>query len=116
MDLGTAFHFENGMETLSMHKMSSVISDLAVVNNTAGRSMKDVEEFSSSARDSDKQGKIVIIGDWHRIKGPEFKRALMEYCSSRIEITLMEVDNGSIGYYLQQLMFFFFYFVKNVKQ
>jgi hypothetical protein len=40
-------------------QMSSVISDLAVINDTAERSVKDVEEFANSTRDGDKRGKIV---------------------------------------------------------
>ena len=58
--------------------MSAVISDLAVVNDTAERSIKDVEEFANYARDGDKRGKIITIADSHRIKCPDFKKALME--------------------------------------
>ena len=58
--------------------MSAVSSDLAVVNDTAERSIKDAEEFANYAQDGDKQGKIVTIADSHRIKCPGFKKALME--------------------------------------
>ena len=68
--------------------MSAVISDLAVVNDTAERSIKDVEEFANYARDGDKLGKIVTIADSHRIKCPGFKKALMEIKRDRY----VEVD------------------------
>lgn len=65
-------------ENIDYTQMCSVIQDLAVVNDTAERSVKDVEEFANSARDGDKRGKIVTVAGSHRIKIPEFKKALME--------------------------------------
>ena len=65
-------------ENIDYTQMCSVIQDLAVVNDTAERSVKDVEEFANSARDGDKRGKIVTVAGSHRIKIPEFKKALMD--------------------------------------
>ena len=58
--------------------MSAVISDPAVVNDTAERSIKDAEELANYDGDGDKRGKIITIADCHRIKCPDFKKAPME--------------------------------------
>ena len=58
--------------------MSAIISHLAVVNDNAERSIKDVEEFTNYAGDGDKRGKIITIADAQRIKCPDFKKASME--------------------------------------
>ena len=56
--------------------MSAIVSDLAVVNDTA-ESIKDVAESANYAQDRDKQGKIVTIADSHKMKSPNFNKASM---------------------------------------
>ena len=71
MEHGLTFQCVNGTMTRSK-TISTVISDLAVVYDTA-KSRKDVKKFPNYAQDRDKQGKIVTIGDSHRMKSPDFQ-------------------------------------------
>ena len=58
--------------------MAGVVSDFAVVNDTAERGVKDVEEYANSANDSDKRGRIILVSNSHRMRLPEFKKNEME--------------------------------------
>ena len=59
-------------------QMASIMRDLAVVNDTAERSLKDIEEYANAAHDGEKRGKIILVSNSHRFKLPEFLKNEME--------------------------------------
>ena len=46
--------------------MVRIISDLAVVNDTAERGVKDVEVYANVTNDEDQRGKIILVANSHR--------------------------------------------------
>ena len=58
--------------------MEKVVGDLTVVNDTAERAVKDVEDFANAAHDGEKRGKIILVANSHRFKLPEFLKNEME--------------------------------------
>jgi len=53
--------------------MASVITRLAVVNDTAERSVKDIEEYANAAHDGEKRGNVILVANSQRIKLPEME-------------------------------------------
>ena len=53
-------------------EMAKIIERLAVVNDTAERSVKDIEDYANAAHDGEKRGNIILVANSHRIKLPEF--------------------------------------------
>ena len=60
-------------------RMAQIMSDLAVVNDTAERSVKDVEDYANAAHDGEKRGKIILVANSHRFKMPQFLKNEMEH-------------------------------------
>lgn len=60
-------------------QMAQVMSDLAVVNDTAERGVKDIEDYANSAHDAEQRGRVVLVSNSHRAKLPDFKKNEMEY-------------------------------------
>ena len=60
-------------------QMANIIEDLAVVNDTAERSVKDIEDYANAAHDGEKRGKIILVANSHRFKLPEFLKNEMEH-------------------------------------
>ena len=52
--------------------MAHVMTDLAVVNGTAERGIKDVEEYANASQDGEQGGKIILVSNSHRTKLPVF--------------------------------------------
>ena len=67
--------WENFVEYMEMAK---VITELAVVNDTAERGVKDVEDYANIAKDSDKRQKMVLVSNSHRSKISSFMKNEME--------------------------------------
>ena len=59
-------------------EMSTVIRDLAVVNDTAERCIKDIQDYANAANDGDHRGNIILVSASHRIKIPSFLKNEME--------------------------------------
>lgn len=59
-------------------QMAAVIQDLPVVNDTAERAVKDVEDFANAAHDGEKRGQIILVANSHRYKLPGFLKNEME--------------------------------------
>ncbi len=57
---------------------SSIIHHLQVVNDGAERAIKDIQEYSDSARDGGHRGDIVLVSSSHRIKLKSFLKNEME--------------------------------------
>lgn len=53
-------------------RMYGIVRHLAVVNDTAERSVKDVQEYANSAKDGHHRGEIILVSSSHRIKLPQF--------------------------------------------
>ena len=53
-------------------EMSAVIRDLAVVNDTAERCIKDIQDYANAANDGDHRGNIILVSASHRIEIPSF--------------------------------------------
>ena len=58
--------------------MAKIVGDLAVVNDTAERAVKDVEDYANAAHDGEKREKIILVSNSHRFKLPEFLKNEME--------------------------------------
>ena len=59
-------------------QMASIVEKLAVVNDTAERSVKDIADFANAAHDGEMRGKIILVANSHRFKLPEFLKNEME--------------------------------------
>lgn len=59
-------------------EMAKVVNDLAVVNDTAERGVKDIEDYANQAMDGTKRENMVLVSNSHRSKIPEFKKNEME--------------------------------------
>lgn len=60
------------------HEMAEVIKALSVVNDTAERCVKNVQDFANASRDGRHRGQIILVADSHRIKIPSFSKNEME--------------------------------------
>ena len=58
--------------------MAAVVRELPVVNDTAKRSIKDIQDYANAANDGDRRGNIIIVSASHRIKIPSFLKKEME--------------------------------------
>ena len=58
--------------------MSAVIRDLAVVNDTAERCIKDIQDYANAANGGDHRGNIILVSASHGIKIPSFLKYEME--------------------------------------
>ncbi len=58
--------------------MARQVSNLEVVNDSAERGIKDIQDYANSAQDGGHREKIAIVSSSHRIKLPEFKKNEME--------------------------------------
>ncbi len=58
--------------------MAEVIRSISVVNDTAERCVKAVQEFANSAQDGDYRGDIILVSNSHRFKIPSFSKNEME--------------------------------------
>ena len=67
--------WENSEEYL---KMATIVAEIAVVNDTAERGVKDIEEYANMAKDGEKRQNMVLVSNSHRSKIPEFKKNEME--------------------------------------
>ena len=59
-------------------KMAQVVAEIAVVNDTAERGVKDIEDYANKAKDGVKRQNMVLVSNSHRSKIPEFKKNEME--------------------------------------
>ena len=59
--------------------MACIMTDLAVVNDTAERGIKDVEEYANASQDGEQRGKIILVSNSHRAKLPAFLKSEMEH-------------------------------------
>lgn len=48
--------------------MAKIVTDLAVVNDTCERSVKDVQDYANAANDRVYRGNIIVVSNSHRIK------------------------------------------------
>ena len=58
--------------------MANTMRNLAVVNDTAERGVKDVEDYANPAHDGAQRGRIILVVNSHRFKLPEFLKNEME--------------------------------------
>lgn len=58
--------------------MAMVISDLSVVNDTAERCVKDIEDYANMAHDSDKREAMILVSNSHRSRIPMFTKNELE--------------------------------------
>ena len=59
-------------------EMAKVVNDLVVINNTAGRGVKNIEDYANQATDGAKWKNMVLVSNSHRSKIPEFKKYEIE--------------------------------------
>ena len=59
-------------------EMVKVVNDLAVVNDTAERGVKDIEDYANQATDGVKRENTTLVSNSHRSKLPDFKKNEME--------------------------------------
>ena len=59
-------------------RMKNVISTISVVNYTAERGVKDIEDFANASKDSSQRDKIILVANYHRSCLPEFLKSEME--------------------------------------
>ena len=59
-------------------EMAQIMTDIAVVNDTAERGVKDVENYANASIDSEHRGKIILVPNSHRAKLPQFLKSEME--------------------------------------
>ena len=45
--------------------MAKIINEIAVVNDTAERGVKDIEDYVNQAEDSDKRQSMVLVSNSH---------------------------------------------------
>ena len=57
--------------------MKETLSPLEVVNGTAERGVKDIQEYANAARDNDQTGRIILVSNSHRVKLREFQKNTM---------------------------------------
>ena len=58
--------------------MKSIISSLSVVNDTAERGIKDIEDYANSAKDGQERDQIILVSNSHRCKVKDFLKNEME--------------------------------------
>ena len=58
--------------------MKETVSHLEVVNDTAERGVKDIQEYANAARDGGQRGRIILVSNSHRVKLPQFQKNEME--------------------------------------
>ena len=59
-------------------QMAQVMKSLSVVNDTAERCVKNVQDFANAARDGQHRGRIILVANDHRVKIPTFLKNTME--------------------------------------
>ena len=59
-------------------EMADVINSISVVNDTAERCVKNVQDFANAARDGAHRGRIILVANSHRVKIPTFTKNEME--------------------------------------
>ena len=59
-------------------RMEKFLSTISVVNDTAERGVKDVEDYANSSKDSAHGNRIVVVSNSHRSRIPEFTKNEME--------------------------------------
>ena len=60
------------------NEMAKIMTDIAVVNDTAKRGVKDIEEYVNSAMDGAQCGRIILVAKSHRFRLPQFLKNEME--------------------------------------
>ena len=58
--------------------MFRVMTDLAVVNDTAERGVKDIDDFGNAAHDGEERGKLILVANSHSHRLPQFLKNEME--------------------------------------
>ena len=58
--------------------MAEIIHSLSVVNDTAERCVKNVQDFANAARDGTHRERIILVANSHRVKIPSFTKNEME--------------------------------------
>ena len=58
--------------------MKDLISSLSVVNDTAGRGVKDVQDYANASRDGNYREQIVLVSNSYRSRIPKFFKNEME--------------------------------------
>ena len=58
--------------------MKSIISSLSVVNDTAERGIKDIEDYANSAKDGQERDRIILVSNSHRCKVKDFLKNEIE--------------------------------------
>lgn len=65
--------------TGTMNKeMELIVQNIAVVNDTAERAVKDTQDFANSARDGAARGRIILVSNDHRGRVSSFKKNEMQ--------------------------------------
>ena len=59
--------------------MRETLSPLEVVNDTAERGVKDIQEYANAARDNGQTGRIILVSNSHIVKLREFLKKEMKY-------------------------------------
>ena len=59
--------------------MRETLSPLEVVNDTAERGVKDIQEYANAARDNGQTGRIILVSNSHIVKLREFLKNEMKY-------------------------------------
>ena len=60
--------------------MRETHSPLEVVNNTAERGVKDIQqEYANAARDNSQTERIILVSNSHNVKMREFQKSEMKY-------------------------------------
>ena len=58
--------------------MKGVVSGLSVVNDTAERGVKLIQEYAVQAQDSEQRGRMILVAQDHRIKMQVFQKNAIE--------------------------------------
>ena len=58
--------------------MKSIISSLSVVNDTAERGIRDIEDYANSAKGGQERDRIILVSNSHRCKVKDFLKNEME--------------------------------------
>ena len=54
------------------------VKELAVVNDAAGRGVKDTQDFANAARDGERRGRIVTVVSSHHAAAPTLTKQELE--------------------------------------
>ena len=58
--------------------MREVLTNLAVVNDAAGRGVKDIQDYANIARDGTCRERMILVSNSHRMKIQSFLKNEME--------------------------------------